>query len=491
MFRQCRNLALTWRKITLPDHDWTAAAHTSITPMTHLFMETELSFEEKTDDECHYTVKRSGSAAILLNLSHFEPETIQRAFNEIFVLLNDPTLHEHFRNPETGKLKEHFIFVVDNGPSEAPSHPMLKMWLARMVKVLQLKSITQKSFAEYHSKRNPVERVHAMENRALSNEVFSSTGVHKDYVKGDNFHRENMEHMAAEVKRCLQRAQYGGRPIQVQRGIGDEESFVFDDEKQLRNFLGRSEKFKNESDERYNPRKNKLWQEVALIWDLNEDFVGCYREDYQIIENTFDEEGLQTCWANKYSATVLNTELELLDDDQNGLIAQPIPDYVRWYQTGGELHYVPFEKLSSLNTEIIDGTPGAFLPSNVLDLAFKVFKYDIDSLVPNVALLSWCKEEEVRIYFSEFSEKLDKSFENDRKREYWRHHELYKTRVKADLIRQCKQQDISHEGRKHEIVQRLVDKLKLPLPPALEKYDGKLQSLPTSMTELMQFSIYT
>ena len=39
----------------------------------------------------------------------------------------------------------------------APSHPMVKMWLARIANVLQLKSVTQKLFAEYHSKRNPVE----------------------------------------------------------------------------------------------------------------------------------------------------------------------------------------------------------------------------------------------------------------------------------------------------------------------------------------------
>ncbi|CAB4013197.1 Hypothetical predicted protein [Paramuricea clavata] len=144
----------TWRKITLPDHDWNAVAHNSITPMMHLFMETELHLEDATKEEDHYTVKRS----------------------------------------------------VDNGSSEAPSHPMVKMWLARMANVLELKSLTQKSFAEYHSKRNPVERVHAVENRALSNEVFTSTGVHKEYEKDDQQHLENMEFVANEVGKSLQNA---------------------------------------------------------------------------------------------------------------------------------------------------------------------------------------------------------------------------------------------------------------------------------------------
>jgi hypothetical protein len=94
-------------------------------------------------------LKRSGTAAVLLNLSYLEPE--------ILSLLKNPTMDKYFQNLEMGKLKENFIFIVDNGPSEAPSHPMVKMWLARLLVVLKLKSITQKSFAEYHSKRNPVE----------------------------------------------------------------------------------------------------------------------------------------------------------------------------------------------------------------------------------------------------------------------------------------------------------------------------------------------
>ncbi|CAB4021307.1 Hypothetical predicted protein, partial [Paramuricea clavata] len=319
-------------------------------------------------------------------------QTVQRAFNEIFLLLANPALDQYFRNPETGKLKEHFIFVVDNGPSEAPSHPMVKMWLARMLLVLQLKSITQKSFAEYHSKRNPVERVHSVENRALSNEVFTSTGVHKEYEKGDQQHLENMEFMVGEVVKCLKKAQYGGKPISSQRGIGNEDNFVFDDEIKLLNFLSRSEKLKNENNEHYSPKKNNLWQEVALIWNLNVDFIGCYREDYQRLENTFDEEGEQTCWASKYATIIANPDI--LDEYKELLVAQPIPDYVRWYNTGGELHYIPLEKLLDLNTNVIDSTPAAFLPSNILDICFKIFKHDVESIIPSIALLSWCTEDE-------------------------------------------------------------------------------------------------
>ena len=42
-----------------------------------------------------------------------------------------------------------------------------------------------------------------------------------------------------------------------------------------------------------------------------------------------------------------------------------MPDYVRWMATGGEMHYLPLEKVQKLNMEIVSDTPGAFLPSKV------------------------------------------------------------------------------------------------------------------------------
>ena len=153
--------------------------------MTHLLMETELNYDVNEDESHNVEVRRTGKAVTLLNISHFEPETVQRVFNEIFLLLINPSLDKFFRKPRHWQIKEHFVFIMDNGPSEAPSNPLVRMWLVHLARALQLKSITQKSFAEYHSKRNPVEQVHAVQNRALSNEVFKSNCVHKDYTIGD------------------------------------------------------------------------------------------------------------------------------------------------------------------------------------------------------------------------------------------------------------------------------------------------------------------
>lgn len=136
---------------------------------------------------------------------------------------------------------EHFAFIVDNGPSEASSGPLVRMWLVRLAGILKLKSVTQKSFAEYHSKRYPVERVHAAQNHALSNEKFSSKGIHPEYGIGDDKHKANMEHMAEEVRKCLVNTQYGGSPCVAMHGIGGQENFVFNDEEHLVSFLGKNE----------------------------------------------------------------------------------------------------------------------------------------------------------------------------------------------------------------------------------------------------------
>ena len=134
----------TWRKITPPDHDWNRLANTSVTPMSHLFMETDINHECNENDNYYYNIRRTGAAATLLNLLYFKPETVHPAFNEIFLLLTKLAVDKFFRKPNTNKLKEHFVFIVNNGSSEAPSNPLVKMWLARFAKVLNLESVTQK-----------------------------------------------------------------------------------------------------------------------------------------------------------------------------------------------------------------------------------------------------------------------------------------------------------------------------------------------------------
>ena len=79
------------------------------------------------------SVIRTGKAVTLINLSLTEPETVFRVFNEIFYLISIPTLDTFFRTLETGKLKEIFGFIVDNGASEAPSSLLVQMLLVRLL----------------------------------------------------------------------------------------------------------------------------------------------------------------------------------------------------------------------------------------------------------------------------------------------------------------------------------------------------------------------
>ena len=117
---------------------------------------------------------------------------------------------ELFRNPSTGKLKDEIILVVDNGLSEQPSSPMVQMILVRLLKFLKLKIIVHVSFAEYHARRNFVERVRSIENFALSQHgPFDSKLVYKS--------KENMEAMAREVPECLNASQYPKKPLQCVR----------------------------------------------------------------------------------------------------------------------------------------------------------------------------------------------------------------------------------------------------------------------------------
>ena len=479
----------TWRRITLPDHDWCRLAHQAVTPMSHLFVETELILEEEGGQSRFYSVRRTGTAATLINISYFEPETVQRVFNELFLLLVNPALDHVFRNPNSGKLKEHFVFGVDNGPSEKPNSPLVRMWLVRLMRLLNLMSVTQKSFAEYHSKRNPVERVHAVQNHALSNEQFTSKGVHSVCEIGDQKHRENMEHMAEEVRKCLSHTQYGGKPCLSLRGIGGEENFILNDEADLITFLGKSECRKNEDVAQYEPIKNDLWKEVCVLWGLKEDFVGSYSEDYQVLQNTLEEEGERTSWMDHYSTTVFNPDLKS-PMSRVSLTLQPIPDYVRWLNTGGQLHFMPYEKMQELKLQVVAETPAVFLPSKILEMTFKIFPHGVDHILPSIAFLTWITENDVQRFFKEFEEKNERSFLDDKEREYWNRHELYREKDKAELQGLCRKKGLSVEGKKHDCVKRLVERMELTHPPPLDVYDGNIHLVPDSVTEIAKLSVY-
>ena len=221
----------SWSNFETPDHSFDQSRVNAVTPMTHLFMDMPNADLIIPGGETVVNVTRSGKAVTLINLSLTEPETVFRVFNKIMYLMTIPSLDKFFRNPETGTLKEIMGFIVDNGPSEAPASFLVQMLLVHLLKFLDLDKVTQRSFAEYLSKRNPVERVHAAENNALSSHgPFSSKMIHKNASPGSKQHKENMESMALEVIQCIGKGMYNKETIKCFRGIGSEEKFIFTDE---------------------------------------------------------------------------------------------------------------------------------------------------------------------------------------------------------------------------------------------------------------------
>ena len=101
---------------------------------------------------------------------------------------------------------------MDNGHGEDPDSPLTQMCMSRLLYLLSISKISQKSFAEYHSKRNFVERVHAAENLALSQDgPFNSKKIHRNPEIGSDEHLENMDQMASDVKDCISQAQFARR----------------------------------------------------------------------------------------------------------------------------------------------------------------------------------------------------------------------------------------------------------------------------------------
>ena len=268
----------SWKKRELPDHTWDQSRTNAVTPMTFLFLETRITSTNTTSQNTVEAITRTGQGVTLLYLSFFEPDTTFKCMNEILLLLSNPGLDHLFRDSVTGGLKKEFLFIVDNGPQEKPSSPLVRMCMVRLLRFLKLDKILQISFAEYHSKRNFAERVHAEEDRVLSKHgPFSSHEVHQRSVTGSKEHRENMEHMADEVSKCLQAATFGGKQLQCYRGIKCED-FLFDNEDSLTSFLSLSEQ---DSTTTYKVRSGDLLTQLHFAWGVDLDFEGDYLHDYQ------------------------------------------------------------------------------------------------------------------------------------------------------------------------------------------------------------------
>ena len=74
---------------------------------------------------------------------------------------------------------------------------------------------------------------------------------------------------------------------------------------------------------------------LVVCWGLPQTFQGTYAEDYEIING-------ERTWKDNYNTTIF-------DDTsvKERVLEQPIPDYIRWFQTNGQLHYLSYEKTAA------------------------------------------------------------------------------------------------------------------------------------------------
>lgn len=492
--------------IEYPHHDWDQSRTNAVTPMTHLLLRTETVkrvdniiynpslYEVNLHSPYSNTVlhiTRTGKAITLINPSLLERDTTIRLFHEILLLLTKPSLDSFFRNPKTGQLKEEFFFIVDNGPAEEPSSPLVQMLLVRLQKLLKLDRVLQISFAEYHSKRNFVERVHATENKLLARHgSFSSCEVHKNnnIQPRSKHHVDNMEKMTENVMNCLRQGRYDGKPLEVFRGVKND-WFLFNDEQELKNFLSRTEEAKENCDGTYSIQKQSpLLHDLVAVWNIDENFEGKYIDDYKTLNNTATQE-FKTAWRDKYITAIYRGNNEWRGRCLTRQEFQAIPDYIRWVQTNGELHYVSYERLQILHGHgKWEETPGLFRPDRLLNLFFMLNHTPLNDVYASLAVLVWLPQATVVEYFQQKREQLRYDLEQDTRREKWRKHPLYSKKME-ELCLMCKKEGLPTLGQKHHLVEQLAELRGETQEENSPDYDGDLNAISTSMSKLRKFPV--
>ena len=117
---------------------------------------------------------------------------------------------------------------------------------------------------------------------------------------------------------------------------------------------------KEEYHKTYKAKDNILYREMSTVWGIESHFKGSYYEDYLEMNNP------SITWRDKY--TFCNIEPGC-DADKRLFPYQPVPDYLRWLQTG-EFYYLSQEKLKNPPVGSWTKLPSLFMPTDILDLAF-------------------------------------------------------------------------------------------------------------------------
>ena len=99
---------------------------------------------------------------------------------------------------------------------------------------------------------------------------------------------------------------------------------MFNDEKELQNFLSLNEDSKLDfSPLTYSVQDGSIMDCLEMVWNIHPNFTGDYVKDHQAICNTL--KGFTTSWIDKYSTTIYSM-------NTNNVIRryelQPVPDHL-------------------------------------------------------------------------------------------------------------------------------------------------------------------
>ena len=302
-------------------------------------------------------------------------------------------------------------------------------------------------------------------------------------------HVENMEKMSEEaVVNCLHQGRFDGEQLKVYRGVKNS-MFLFNDEQQLKTFLSYTEDMKENCALKYSLEKSSpILDDLVVIWRVNKNFKGSYLEDYRTLNNSLPGVNVRTAWRDKYITAVYRIDEQCNERELKRVEFQPIPDYIRWIETAGELHYLSFERLKLLDGSWSE-TPGLFRPQRLLDLLFSINPYPLEDMYQHFATIAWLPEETIRKYFSERQENMREERKQDVLREKWRQHPLYAKKVE-DLRSLCKKEGLPTKGLKHHLVELLVkSNNEEDLDEYNLHYNGDLGSIPTTVSELLKYSV--
>ena len=97
----------------------------------------------------------------------------------------------------------------------------------------------------------------------------------------------------------------------------------------------------------------------------------------------------------------------------------PIPDYVRWLQSSGELHYCSTKQTKDLTDplECLQKCAGIFLASRIFHHCFQLCISPPEPVLQGLAFLSWLPLNVVKKKFEILREKVEKELEDSKNRD--------------------------------------------------------------------------